>query len=246
MNDFENIDEYLEGRMEAGAKRAFEARLVADPGLAEQVAFFLQARHAARQAALLERHAEWVSLRRPEAAPPRTRVIRIAYASLASAAAVVLLLWGWWSFFRPTAATPERLADAYVQKNFSGTLSLLMSGRTDSLQTALSLANDGKNREALTMLTDLTRRDPTNAEAKNYAGIVALRAGDYDQAIAQFHALSQQPGLFSNPGAFHEAIARLKRGQPLDKKTAKTLLETVVRENLEGHEEAAKWLEDWR
>lgn len=244
MNEFEDIDDYLEGRMEAGARAAFEARLAADPTLAERLAFFLQAKHTARQAALAERHAEWQSLRRPEAAAPRARTIRIAYAGVAAAAAVLLLVLGWWSLYRQ-AESPERFADAYVQENFSGNLSLLMSGATDSLQTALSLANQGKNGEALALLAALVQRDSTNANAKNYAGVVALRAGNYDEAIAQFQDLSQQPGLFSNPGAFHEAIARLKRGQPGDKAAAKTLLETVVRENLEGKDEAAAWLEAW-
>lgn len=244
MNEFEDIDEYLEGRMEAGARAAFEARLGTDPTLAGRLAFFLLARHTARQAALLERHAEWQSLRRPEATAPRARTIRIAYASIASAAAVLLLLLGWWSLYRQ-AESPERFADEYAQENFSGNLSLLMSGPSDSLQTALNLANQGKNGEALALLAALVQRDSANANAKNYAGVVALRAGDYDQAIAYFHDLSQQPGLFSNPGAFHEAIARLKRGQPGDKAAAKALLETVVRENLEGNEEAAKWLAAW-
>jgi len=243
MNEFEDIDDYLEGRMEAGARAAFEVRLGADPTLAERMAFFLQAKHTARQSALLERHAEWQSLRHPEAAP-RGRTIRMAYASIASAAAVLLLLLGWWSLYRQ-AESPERFAEAYVQENFSGNLSLLMGGTTDSLQMALNLANEGKNREALALLAALVQRDSANANAKNYAGVVALRAGDYDQAIAYFHDLSQQPGLFSNPGAFHEAIARLKRGQPGDKAAAKALLETVVREKLEGKDEAAEWLEAW-
>lgn len=243
MNEFDDIDEYLEGRMETGPRQAFEARLATDPTLAERMAFFLQAKHTARQAALLERHAEWQGLRRSEAAAPRGRTIRIAYASIA-AAAMLLLLLGWWSLYRQ-AGSPERLADAYVQENFSGNLSLLMSGQTDSLQTALDLANQGKNGEALALLDALVRRHPDRAEAKNYAGIVALRAGKYDQAVAYFHALSQEPGLFSNPGTFHEALARLKRGQPGDKAAAKTMLETVVRENLEGKDEAAKWLAAW-
>ena len=157
---------------------------------------------------------------------------------------MLLLLLGWWSLYRQ-AESPERFADTYVQENFSGNLSLLMSGQADSLQTALSLANQGKNKEALALLDALVRRDPTSEAAKNYAGIVAFRLGNYDQAVAYFHALGQQPGLYSNPGAFYEAVVRLKRGQPGDKAAARTLLETVVRENLEGKEEAVKWLEAW-
>lgn len=243
MNDLEDIETYLEGQMGAEAQRAFETRLAADPALTEQVAFYLQARHTARQAALAERHAEWQTLRRP--APQRTRTIRIAYASLASAAAALFLFLGWWSLFRQPDSTPEQFADAYVQEQFSGNLSVQMSGQTDSLQTALNLANGGRNEQALTLLSVLLQRDPADAEAKKYAGIVALRAGKYDQAVAYFHALSQQTGLFSNPGAFLEATALLKRGQPLDRNRAKTLLETVVRENLEGKEEAVKWLGAW-
>ncbi len=243
MDNWEIIEAYLQGRLPAEGRAAFETRLAVEPDLADQVAFYLQAQATARRAALVERHAEWQTLSQPAAR--QTRVIRIGYASVASLAAMLLLVAGWWGFFRQPDASPEQLADAYIQQNFK-TLSVQMSGDADSLQTALNLANQGKNKQALAQLTDLVRRDSANAEAKRYAGIVALRAGKYDEAIGYFHALSQQPELFSNAGAFLEALARLKRGQPLDRNQAKELLQTVVRENLEGKEEAAKWLEHWK
>lgn len=241
MSDLEAIDDYLNGQLSPDKRAAFESRLTAEPALTESLAFYLQARQVAREAALAERHGEWAPLRRKTT---RARQVRPLYIAVASLAAMLLLVLGWWGVFRQPAATPEVLAEAYIRENFTD-FGMRMSGESDSLQTALNLANSGQNQQALTLLADLVRRDSTNDFAKNYAGVVALRLGNYDQAIGYFHGLSQQPGLFTNPGTFHEALARMKRGRPLDKKEAERLLRIVVRENLEGKEEAARMIENW-
>lgn len=241
MSNLEAIDAYLNGLLPPSDRAAFEARLKAEPALAEDLAFFLQTRQVAREAALAERHAEWASLRRQAT---RARQVRVLYTAAASLAAVLLLVLGWWSVFRKPATTPETLAEAYFQENFA-TLPVLMSGNADTLQRAIGLANEGKAAAALALLDAALRQNPANSEAKKLAGLVALRAGNYDQAIGYFQSLARQPGLYTNPGTFHEALARLKRGRPLDQKEAERLLQTVVRENLEGKEEAVKWLAAW-
>ncbi len=241
MSDLEAIDAYLNGQLSLPDRAAFEARLKAEPALAEGLAFYLQAKQVAREAALAKRHAEWAPSRQQAL---RARQVRVLYAAAASLAAMLLLLLGWWSVFRQPTATPETLAEAYFLENIA-TLPVLMSGNADSLQRAVSLANQGQADAALARLDEVLRRDSTKAEAKNLAGLVALRAGKYDQAIGYFQSLARQPGLYTNPGTFHEALTRLKRGRPLDRKEAERLLRIVVRENLEGKDEAARMLESW-
>ncbi|MBC7892867.1 MAG: hypothetical protein H7Y12_11680, partial [Sphingobacteriaceae bacterium] len=55
MSDLEAIDAYLNGLLPPPDRAAFEARLKVDPALAEELAFYLQAKQVAREAALAER-----------------------------------------------------------------------------------------------------------------------------------------------------------------------------------------------
>ncbi|MCY7349775.1 MAG: hypothetical protein LH606_03795, partial [Cytophagaceae bacterium] len=109
MSDLEAIDAYLNDQLSPDDRAAFEARLAAEPALAEELAFYLQARQVAREAALAERHAGWEPLRRRAT---RARQVRILYTAAASLAAMLLLVLGWWGVFRQPGATPEDLAEA--------------------------------------------------------------------------------------------------------------------------------------
>ena len=92
-------------------------------------------------------------------------------------------------------------------------------------------------------MKSLAKNNPTNSEAKKYAGIVSLRLNNYDKALEYFTMLATDTGLYSNPGKFYKAITLLKRNKDGDKEAAKLLLEEVRDENLEGKNEAEEWLE---
>lgn len=236
----ERIDNYFKQQLPDQEKKQFEEDLKSDPQLAESVAFYLVTHDAAKQNSrnreLNKRHAEWQQL---GAGKTKTLTRQLAY--YASAAVIILALGLGWYFLKPASPDRETLANAYVEQNFS-TLSVQMDGHGDSLQQAINAYNNGEYSIAEKQVEAILARDARNAEAQKLAGIVSLKLKDYDKAITYFHQLGAQENLFSNPGKFYEAIARIQRGLPLDKKAADLLLRQVIDGNLDGKEEAEKWV----
>ncbi|MBD2755320.1 hypothetical protein [Spirosoma validum] len=240
--DLETIENYLTGQLPSDERAQFEATLRTDPDVANAVAFYLMTKQVAQDEAREQRRTELDALRTKNVP---VRPLWSAPMRWAAAASVIVLLGLGWVFFRPTDSTvmASRLADEYVAEHFRQ-LPLTMGGgpsgssSEDSVKTAVSLFNDGKLAQAELIFQDVLTRQPNMDSALKYAGIVSLRQGNYDKAITLFHRLSQQPDLVANPGTFYEALAHLKRGQPLDKSQAEKLLEEVINKNLEGKQEA--------
>lgn len=243
--DLETIENYVTGQLAPEERMRFEAALRADPAVAEALAFYTLTKQVAKEQAREQRKAELDALRKPASmwsVPMRW----------AAAASIFVLLGLGWYFFRPTN-TPEmatRLADDYIAQHFMQlptTMDGESSGSTtaDSLKTAVNLVNSGKLAEADALVQDILKRRPTNDRALKYAGIVALRRENYDQAISLFHRLSERTDLYSNPGLFYESLTLLKRGRPMDKEQAKKLLDEVITRNLDGKAEAEKLIKSF-
>ncbi|GAB3946899.1 hypothetical protein GCM10028805_18190 [Spirosoma harenae] len=239
MNDLDNIENYFAGRLPDVEKARFEQQIVADPELAEAVAFYIQAKQVARTEALAQRTEAWETIRKQETESRRTVWAPITYA----AAACVALALGFFLFW-PKQPSAEQLADQYIQTNLT-TLSVTLGTQADSLQLARQAYNDGQFAEAEAIVKDQQQRDSTNAELLKLAGLVSLRQGNYDQAINQFHRLSQRTDLRANPGLFYEALTHLKRSQSDDKATARQLLQTVIDQNLEGKKAANELIDEF-
>jgi tetratricopeptide (TPR) repeat protein len=239
MNDLELIENYVNGQLSADERARFETALRTDPAVADALAFYVLAKQAAKNEARAERLAELDALRRQ----PAKGLLSVPM-QWAAAASVVLVIGLGWYFLRDSTSgggNATELADAYVTENFNQ-LSTTMGGEADSLKTGVGLFNENKLTEAEAIFESVLERQPTNDRALKYTGIVALRQGNYDEAIDRFHRLSERTDLFSNPGAFYEALARIKRSGPMDKSQAKKLLEEVINKNLEGKGEAEKLL----
>ncbi|GAB3506245.1 hypothetical protein GCM10027341_38930 [Spirosoma knui] len=238
MIDLELIENYVNGQLSADERTRFETALRTDPAVADALAFYVLAKQTARNEARAERQAELDALRQRTSKPLMSAPMRWA-----AAASIVLILGLGWSVYRlrNESEGAAQLADAYISTTFNQ-LSTTMSGETDSLKTGVGLFNENKLAEAETVFEGVLASQPTNDRALKYAGIAALRQGEYDQAIERFHRLGERTDLFANPGSFYEAIALIKRGRPADKSQAKKLLEEVVRKNLEGKAEAEKLL----
>jgi len=236
----ERIEDYFRRNLTASEKKRFEDDLKEDPQLAASVAFYLVAQDAAktdaREKELSRRHSEWQKL-----GSERASVVSRKMIYYASAAVLFIALGLGWFFLKSEKPDRELLADAYVEKNFS-TLSVQMDANADSLQQAINAFNQGEYMRTIQYTDAILARDPDNAEARKVAGIVSLKQKDYDKAITCFHQLGEQKNLFSNPGKFYEAIARIQRGLPLDKKLADSLLRQVIDGNLEGKDEVEKWV----
>lgn len=241
MNDLAVIESYLTGRMADAERVAFEASLRTDPELAKDLAFYVMAQQTAKVAARDQRHADWDARRRAAAQPQTTRRIGQWFYPMVAAACLVLALgFGWYLINKPGG--PE-LADAYVRENLTA-LPVTMGGRADSLQRGIQQYNASKFAEADATFGAMLQREPTNADALKFAGIVSLRRGENDQAIDRFHRLSQRTDLYDNPGMFYEALALLKRNRPKDKNQALDLLTAVITNNLSGKADAETLLDN--
>lgn len=237
------IEAYFGKTLTAGARAQFEREMRENAELAGEVAFYLAARKAqvdgARQEQLQARHAEWQRL--TENGEGREgKVSKPLKSWWAAAAVVAALAVGLAWYLNVSGPSYERLAHEYVSKELQA-VDIRMDGNADSLQLAARLFNDGSLEEARRVTDGLLANDPDHAEAKKLAGIVSLRMKDYDKAIEHFQQLGAREDLFSNPGKFYEALARLERNGPGDKEKAEGLLKEVVKKGLEGKEVLKEW-----
>ncbi|TDB63786.1 tetratricopeptide repeat protein [Arundinibacter roseus] len=231
------IEPYFNKELSSAEQSIFEQDLRQNQTLAEEVAFYLQTRQLIRQELLAERHAVWQEL----AQRPQPRPIRPIWTLAAVAALLVIALGLGWNWLRPTSPTAQALAQTYIEQQLTS-LPVLMDAGTDSLQKAIDSYNQGEFEKAGLLAQALLQQQPASAEALNLAGLSALRLQRYEQAIVHFEKLAQQKDLYANPGTFHVALALLIRNEPLDKKQAESLLKEVISKNLEGKEQAEKWL----
>ncbi len=232
------IEAYFGKALNGEERVQFEKEIRENPGLADEVAFYLATRKAqtdgAREEMLEARHAEWQQLLEDETPKPR----RLWWA--AAAAMVVLAVGLTWYMNSPGPSSYEQLAHDYVAEEFQA-VNIRMDGSGDSLQLAARLFNDGSLEEASRVTEALLEKDPDHAEAKKLAGIVSLQLKDYDKAIEHFRQLGAREDLFSNPGKFYEALALLERNKAGDREKAEGLLKEVVEKGLEGKEVVEKW-----
>lgn len=239
MDNMEYIESYFKGNNTVEQKLQFENKILNDAGFADEVAFYISANGVMKQELYEEkkrRFREMYESHKVVAMQPRVRSLWKYMAAASVVIASFLLTW----FISGNSSSPHQLADKYIQQNFK-TLNVKM-GSGDSLQAAINLFNSGKPDEALSVFEKFVNRDALNSEAIKYAGIVSLRLNNYDKAIKYFSLLAADSSLYSNSGKFYKAITFLERNREGDKEAAKQLLQEVVDKDLEGKNEAEKWL----
>jgi len=242
-NYLDYIDAYFSGMLNPEESKEFQKRLEDDKMFADEVAFYLAAKQASKEE-LIKDKKEWfkqIAGQNASFAEMRSpaRVKRMWTYRVAAAASVVGLLLLSWYFFLQKPASPDRLADRYITAHLE-TLSVNM-GPTDSIQEGLRLYNEKRYSSALHQFELIIQRDTANDVAKKYAGIIALKLGNYDKALEYFQELARYV-LYTNPGLFYQALTLLKRNQPGDKEQAKQFLQQVIDRHLDGEETARDWL----
>ena len=239
MENLEFIENYFKGINDGEQKIEFEKKIMEDASFAEEVAFYISTNGLLKQQADEEKKQRFREIYEQQKVIPISQPLRKLWKYMAAASliiAVILVTWFLWG----NKKSPQQLADAYVQQNFQR-LPVTM-GTHDSLQTGLDLFNSKKLTEALTLFERLIKNNPSNSDAKKYAGIVSLRLNDYDKALQYFTMLEADTGLYSNPSKFYKAITLLRRNKAGDKDAARLLLLQVRDKNLEGKNEATEWL----
>lgn len=130
-----------------------------------------------------------------------------------------------------------------MEENFQN-LGVPMRSDNDLLSKTKNLFNEVKLEEILITLESLLQKESSNYEALEIAGIAALRLEQYNKALGNFQKLENfSQKLVSDPWKFYHALTLLKRNQPGDQGTARLLLRQVVDSDLEGKNNAKKWLQ---
>ncbi len=244
MEDYQKyIDAYFNQTLSAEEARQFEQRIMEDKNFAEEVAFYLSAKQVLKEEIMAEKKKRFRELVELNSSPLRKRQIAPVRKLWVYAAAAVVItcifLGGYILFVKPTS--PSQMAKQYIEKNLEN-LPVTMSTEKDSLQDGLRLYNENQLDSSLKLFESLIRRDTANISAKKYAGIVYLRLGNYDKALAYFQELEKYTSLYSNPATFYHALTLMKRNQPGDKQQARQLLQQVAEQHLEYEETAQQWL----
>jgi tetratricopeptide (TPR) repeat protein len=238
MDNLDYIENFFTNKPGAEFTREFEERIKSDPGFADEVAFYLTAQEVSKEASGIEKKLRFKESYQKNRIT-RTVPIRKLIYYITTAAVVSGLIFGTYTFFKPVS--PQQLALHYEKEHLT-TLPVTMSGRSDSIQTGLRLYNDGKYPEAISQFENILRSDTSNFTAKEYAGISALRMKEYDRAITYFEQMATYKGRYSNRAQILQAVTLMERNLPGDTSKAKQLLQEIVTNDLEGKEDAEKWL----
>jgi len=245
-NYLEYIDAYFQRMLDPEEIKRFEQKITEDKEFADEVAFYLSAKQSSKAEADREKK-EWfrelLAQQRPVIKIDRDRNVRRMWIyRVTAAAAVVIFGFLAWSIFFSKSASPQQMAEDYMNENFKE-LSVKM-GEKDSIQEGLRLYNKEQYDSALKQFESIAQRDTGNYLIKNYLGIVYLRLGNYDKALQYFRQFENDT-LYSNPSVFNQALTLLKRNRPGDKQMAKRLLQRVVHDDLEEAKTARQWLKKW-
>lgn len=245
MNNLEYIDDYFKGSNTEAQKLKFERRIIDDPSFAEEVAMYISANQIAKQQATDEKKQRFKTIYEEQ----KVRNISTAPAwkawrYLAAASVTGLLVIASLFLFLHNDA-PQKMADNYVAQNWQ-TLGVTMGNDNNNLQKGLDLYNAGNFKEAIATFKSVLKEDNTNAYALRYTGVGFYRLTQYDSALVYFNTLANDTALHSNPGKLYMAIILLKRDKPGDKEAAKDLLDKIVKNDLEGKQEAMEWLKNWK
>jgi tetratricopeptide (TPR) repeat protein len=242
----EYIDAYFNRALSPEEIKQFEQRIIEDKDFAEYVAFYLSSKQAFKEEMIKEKK-EWfrqlaaqnnsLSESYQINSPRKLWLYRVAVA----AAILTCIFFAGYLYFKPVST--QQIADNYIEGNLKP-LPVTMGTEKDSIQDGLRLYNENKLDSSLKLFESIIQRDTGNYLAKEYAGIVYLRLGNYDKALAYFQQL-EKITLVSNPATFYHALTLMKRNQPGDKQQARQLLKQVVKLHLEYEETAQQWLDKW-
>ena len=253
MTELEYIERYFLGNLSAGEKEIFERRCEGDPEFAREVSLYVTMRAVLKQTLIDEKKEEFSKLYQTRDSKPM-RVLRpwssgVMWSAVAAAASLLIFL-SWMLFLR--SDSPKQLAEGYVKENLgslSGTMSsghpLIAQNGSDSLQQGIAAYNEKDYNKAERIFRALSKEKKYTVEATKDLGLTFLVRQQYDDALEQFDALTDNDSLYANPGPFYKAVTLMQRSGPGDEEAAKLILQDVVKKQLPGHKVASGWLGRW-
>jgi tetratricopeptide (TPR) repeat protein len=236
MDNFTYIDDYFKGSRSTEKQKDFEVKIVENKEFADDVAFYITMNQAALVSNSLDKKARFREIYKESITQATTRSIKRMWPSMAmAAAALAILVFGLYLYLQPV--NPSKIADNYLTQNL-GTLHVQMGNTRDLLQTGIGFYNDKEFLRALETFEEAVKKDPSNYEAKEDAGIAALQIKDYNKAIYYFKLVAGNDELRENHGKFYQALALMKRNKNSDEEQYLKLLREVINENNFGKSEA--------
>ncbi|MEO6455083.1 MAG: hypothetical protein ABIN97_13470 [Ginsengibacter sp.] len=241
MNTLSYIDAYFQHQLSDEERRIFEARCEQDTAFAGEVAYYVTSRRVLKEELLLQKQTLWTAGATDKPAiiiNSKKNFILPDWLRYAVAACFILLA-GF--YFLNRTQSPQQIANNYVTKNLTH-ISQSMGNADDSLQLGIAAYNKKDYTSALQIFENLSQSHSEKSDAKKYAGYVYLVTQQYGKALKQFDALANIKGLYSNPGLFLKAIALIQRKGTGDTEQARIILNLVVKQGLQGKQEAEELL----
>lgn len=246
---YEQIELYLANEMDAQSRAAFEARLEADPELAEKFRLYRQidlemsahTQNRAAQTALEESLAKLNEQYFTSKQNSPAQVVSMKRRWLLAVASLALLVIIAWPLLRPSPKA--NMLALYTEYNTIDSLAGSRSG-TDSLwQNAVSLFNSRQYQAALPVLGAFLKTDPSNsAEVLKAIGLCFRQLGQYNEAIAVFDRLAATYPLYAASANWNKALVFLK--QEKKKECLQTLRQIKEADRDNAIKDLLKKLED--
>ena len=245
MTELEYIERYFLGNLSAGEKEIFERRCEGDPEFAREVSLYVTMRAVLKQTLIDEKKEEFSKLYQTRDSKPMA-VLRpwssgVMWSAIAAAASLLIFL-SWMLFLK--SDSPKELVNGYVKEDLAN-LSATMSEGSDSLQQGIAAYNTKDYNKAERIIRALSKDKKYMVEATKDLGLTFLVRQQYDNALEQFEALTDNDSLYANPGPFYKAVTLMQRSRPGDEEAAKLILQDVVKKQLPGHKVASGWLGHW-
>jgi tetratricopeptide (TPR) repeat protein len=228
MTDYEQIENYLQGKLQGDELQQFEQRLQNDPSFAETVKLYSninneiwgdEDEYALRQQ-LLQLNQQHFKLTDKAQVVPIKRAKHISYWAAASAAVVAGIIVT--ILLNNQQATPDRL---FAELTTKDSLHATVRGSGDSLKLAIAQAyNTRQYNKALRLLEQYTKDDPPDA-AYNFAKVVCyVETGKSTAAIPALDSLISGSSVYKYKAVAMKALIFFDEGK---KDEAAGLLKTI-------------------
>lgn len=214
MSTFNDIARYAEGEMSADEQLAFEAALLADGSLRQQLALYQEVHGSLQQhfSADVQRSQlkDTLQAMRGEffgTATQPARIIRMkrylrSVMAVAAILIAVIVIWQPWKpdlfnkFAETSMAAPAERGDA----------------ADNLLQEAVEAFNKKEYGKAATLLRQIKQQDTANSSVNFYYGVALLQTGKLKEAREIFNQLFAGQSAFKFEAAFYQALEYLKEG----------------------------------
>ena len=229
---YDQIAHYLSGNLSEEERTSFEAKISADPKLAQEVAVHRDLKHVLADAEASSMHklvnevdAEFFS-EKTQAKRPQLKFGAIQYV-MAAMVAILLLIGGYWIFiYQAGSVTSEELYA--MNYEVYPIPSSLRSDAADTLgvveKRAIQAFNNKKYESAADDFEELIKLEPTNTALQFYLGLCRYEQMEFDSGIVIFDSLISSRNPFQRQSKWYLALGYLAQGDP---DRAKSLLEEL-------------------